>query len=67
MYNNSVVAQLKPAVSVAQAHAELEAVVRTLAERYPSNMTSMARRLTLPMWPHVGRPFQAGETGWQAS
>jgi len=58
MYNNSVVARLKPGVSVAQAHVELEAVVRTLAERYPPNMTSMARRLTLPMWPHLGRPFQ---------
>jgi hypothetical protein len=36
---------------VAQARAELEAVVTTLAARYPPNMTSMAKQLTLPMWP----------------
>jgi putative ABC transport system permease protein len=51
MYNNSVVARLKPGVSVAQAHGELGALVKTLAERYPPALQRMAHELTIPMWP----------------
>jgi putative ABC transport system permease protein len=51
MYNNNVVARLKPGVAVAQARAELGSIVPTLAERYPPVLTRMARTLTLPMWP----------------
>jgi putative ABC transport system permease protein len=51
MYNNSVVARLKPGVSVAQAHGELGALVKTLAERYPPVLQRMAQELTIPMWP----------------
>jgi putative ABC transport system permease protein len=49
MYNNSVVARLKPGVSIAQARAELASLVPTLAERYPPVLHQMALQLSLPM------------------
>src|SRR6185295_4461370 len=51
MYNNGVVARLKPAVSVAQARAELASLVPALVERYPPFLHNMAAQLTLPMRP----------------
>ena len=42
MYNNSVVARLKPGVSVAQARGELGSLVKPLAERYPPILREMA-------------------------
>lgn len=35
MYNNGVVARLKPGVSLAKARAGLDTLVTTLADRYP--------------------------------
>jgi putative ABC transport system permease protein len=51
MYNNSVVARLRPGVSVEQARAELSGIVPALAERYPPVLTSIASQLLLPAWP----------------
>ena len=51
MYNNSVVARLKPGVSIVQARTELAIVVRTLAERYPPVLSGISSQLSLPMWP----------------
>ena len=51
MYNNSVVARLRPGVSVEQARAELGIVVKTLASRYPPVLTGFAANLSLPAWP----------------
>jgi putative ABC transport system permease protein len=49
-YNNSVVARLKPGVTVAQARAELASIVKPLAERYPPVLAKMAAQLSIPMW-----------------
>src|SRR5262249_14004702 len=46
----SVVARLKPGVSVAQARAELASLVPALAEHYPPLARRMASQLALPMW-----------------
>ena len=51
MYNNSVVARLRPGVSVEQARAELGILVKTLVERYPPILTGFAAELSLPAWP----------------
>ena len=53
MYNNSVVARLKPGISVAAARAELGSVTKTLIERYPPIAQSFASKLSLPMWPFM--------------
>jgi putative ABC transport system permease protein len=52
-YNNGVVARLKPGVTVAQARAELVAIVKPLAERYPPVLAKMAAELSIPMWPFI--------------
>jgi putative ABC transport system permease protein len=52
-YNNGVVARLKPGVTVAQARAELVAIVKPLAERYPPVLAKMAAALSIPMWPFI--------------
>jgi putative ABC transport system permease protein len=51
MYNNSVVARLKPGVSVVKARAELDTLASTLADRYPPFLARVAHQLTLPMGP----------------
>jgi predicted permease len=51
MYNNTVVARLKPGVSVEQARGELASLVPVLADRYPPFLRSMATRLSLPVVP----------------
>ena len=53
MYNNSVLARLKPGVTMAQARSDVDAATRTLAERYPVMLRPMAQQLTLPMWPFI--------------
>jgi putative ABC transport system permease protein len=53
MYNNTVVARLKPGVSVAQARAELASLVPVLAERYPELLRRLASQLSLPMQPFL--------------
>ena len=53
MYNNSVLARLKPGVTMAQARSDVDAATRTLAERYPAMLRPMAQQLTLPMWPFI--------------
>jgi putative ABC transport system permease protein len=52
-YRNSVLARLKPGVTLAQARADLDAATRTLAERYPSFLQQMAQKLSLPVWPFM--------------
>jgi predicted permease len=52
-YNNSVLARLKPGVTLAQARADLDVATRTLAERYPAYLQPMAQKLWLPMWPFI--------------
>ena len=52
-YNNSVLARLKPGVTLAQARADLDAATRILADRYPSFLQQMAQKLSLPMWPFI--------------
>jgi putative ABC transport system permease protein len=49
MYNNTVVARLKPGVSIEQARGELTSVAKTIAERYPPLMQVWAGQLSLPM------------------
>jgi putative ABC transport system permease protein len=49
MYNNTVVARLKPGVSFEQARGELTAVAKIIAERYPPLMQPWAGQLSLPM------------------
>src|SRR5262245_15070216 len=51
MYNNTVVARLKPDVTVGQARAELPALAKTIAERYPPIMQQFAGKLSLPLSP----------------
>jgi len=51
MYNNSVVARLKPGVTVSQARAELVSLTPALVERYPPFLHSMAAELLLPVGP----------------
>jgi putative ABC transport system permease protein len=53
MYNNTVVARLKPGVTVAQARGELTTLQRTLLERYPPVLQRMGWQLTMPMWPFL--------------
>ena len=51
MYNNTVVARLKPGVTVEQARAELPGIGRVLAERYPAYLREMAAKLSIPLVP----------------
>jgi len=53
MYNNTVVARLKPDVSIARARDELASLVRPLSDRYPQVLQGMATSLTLPMRPFL--------------
>jgi len=53
MYNNTVIARLKPGVSIAQARSELAALVKPLSERYPPILHSLAAQLSLPMSPFL--------------
>jgi putative ABC transport system permease protein len=47
MYNNTVVARLQPQVTIERARAELEAIARALAERYPPEQRRMAQKLSI--------------------
>ena len=52
MYNNTVVARLKPGVSSEQAQAELSSLIGPLVERYPAIIRSfVAGKLKLPLVP----------------
>ena len=51
MYNNSVVARLRPGVTVPQARAELASQIPALVERYPPFLHDLAAQLSLPMKP----------------
>jgi predicted permease len=53
MYNNTVIARLKPGVSVARARDELASLVPPLADRYPQVLHDMATSLSLPMRPFL--------------
>ena len=48
-YNHSVVARLRPAVSIEQASGEMGAVVAALAERYPPLLQSFVSGLSIPL------------------
>jgi len=51
MYNNTVVARLKPGATVDSARAELTSLSRVLAGRYPAFLQQMAAKLSLPLVP----------------
>ncbi len=51
MYNNSVVAHLKPGVSIGQARAELASLVAPLLDRYPAPIRQSVARLAMPIAP----------------
>jgi len=51
MYNNSVVARLKPGVSIEQARAELARLVSPLLDRYPAPIRQSVARLAMPIAP----------------
>jgi putative ABC transport system permease protein len=53
MYNNTVVARLKPDVSIERARDELASLVRPLSDRYPQVLHGMATKLSLPMRPFL--------------
>ena len=53
MYNNTVIARLKPGVSVEQARGELGSLAKTIAERYPPAMREWTQQLSLPMSPYA--------------
>jgi putative ABC transport system permease protein len=52
-YNNSVLARLKPGVTLAQGRSDVDAATRILAERYPAFLQQMAQKLSLPMSPFI--------------
>ena len=51
MYNNSVVARLKPGVTLEQARADLSSAARPLADAYPAVLRGLANQLTFPFGP----------------
>jgi len=53
MYNNTVIARLKPGVTLAQARAELASLVAPLSERYPAVLQRMSAQLTFPAAPFL--------------
>ena len=53
MYNNSVIARLRPGVSLQQARSDLASLIAPLAERYPPELRQLAGQLSLPMWPFL--------------
>ena len=53
MYNNTVIARLKPGVSIEQARGELGSLAKTIAERYPPAMREWTQQLSLPMSPYA--------------
>jgi putative ABC transport system permease protein len=52
-YSNSVLARLRPGVTLAQARSDVDAATRTLAERYPADLQGMSKQLLLPVWPFI--------------
>jgi putative ABC transport system permease protein len=51
MYSNTVVARLKPRVSIDQARAELSTLIQPLADRYPGALQQIAARQSIPIVP----------------
>jgi len=51
MYNNTVVARLKPGVDVEGARAEMRTLARTIGDQYPPALAAIARELDLPLVP----------------
>jgi putative ABC transport system permease protein len=51
MYNNTLIARLKPGVSIEAARGELASLQRVLGERYPPFLRELASQLTLPLTP----------------
>jgi putative ABC transport system permease protein len=51
MYNNTVVARLKPGVSIERARAELSGLVAPLLDRYPPPIRQSVARLAIPIAP----------------
>lgn len=51
MYNNTLIARLKPGVTVEQARAEMSSAVRSVVDAYPAELTELAQKLTLPIVP----------------
>jgi predicted permease len=51
MYNNTVVARLKPGVSIERARAELSGLVASLLDRYPAPIRQSVARLAIPIAP----------------
>jgi predicted permease len=49
MYNSTVVARLKPGVSIEQARAELASLVPPLLDHYPAPIRNVVKRLSIPM------------------
>jgi putative ABC transport system permease protein len=49
LYNNTVLARLKPGVTIGQARAELSSLVRPLLERYPPFLSPLLAKLSLPI------------------
>ena len=50
-YNHTVIARLKPGVSIEQARNEAEELLKPLAERYPSVLHDFASRQSIPIVP----------------
>jgi predicted permease len=51
LYNNTVVARLRPDVSIERARSELSTLIQPLADRYPAAMHTVAARQSIPIVP----------------
>lgn len=51
MYNNTLIARLKLGVTIEQARAEMASTVRAVVDAYPAQLTELAKRLSLPIFP----------------
>ena len=60
MYNNTVVARLKPGVTIEQARAELASLVPPLLDRYPPPIRNAVKRLSIPMSPMFDETVGSG-------
>ena len=69
MYNNSVIARLRPGVTVPQADADTRAIVRSnAAEMYPADLKGLAGALTASVVPFRTRSSaaRARSCGWRS-
>jgi putative ABC transport system permease protein len=53
LYNQTVVARLKPGVTIERARAEVASLVPSLVAHYPPVLHGFAAGLSLPMWPFM--------------